>query len=322
MDYAIEADWKLLDGCNYRCGYCFWTPESLGRKIAGLPSADRWADAFDATGKAWLLHITGGEPSLFPDFAHLCRRLARHHYISINSNFSHRSMAEVARTVAPERISLLHAALHPEERDRKAHWPIFQTNMEAALTAGQRVILSVVATPDVIARFGEIARETEHLGLRPVPKMLRGGWHGQGYPGAYTEAEREAFRTAHAWARDGYTALIADSQERPTIWPLDDDETIDSTLNFRGNVCDAGRRFVAIHPDGRVFRCGTDGFLGNLLGNSLSLNADPIRCATSYCPYFCRKYSYKPLFEFKNRSRFLPTTAGTIEKHARTPVPL
>lgn len=298
MDYQVEADWKMLDGCNFRCGYCFWSPESLGSKISGLPSAEEWAAAFDGTGKSWLLHMTGGEPSLYPDFPRLAERLAERHCLSVNSNFSHPNIADMARRVSPDRVSLLHAALHPEERNRRKTWDAFAANLEAVAAAGHRIILSVVATPDVIERFEDIARQCEGLGFRPVPKMVRGAWQGRNYPFAYTPSERVAFRKAHAWAREGYASLLADEGERPTVWPLDDDESIDLSLDYRGSTCDAGRIFVSIHPDGSTFRCGTDGYLGNVLKGDLRLNTKPIRCATSYCPYFCRKYSYRPYFSF------------------------
>jgi hypothetical protein len=63
MNYNIEADWHLLDTCNYRCDYCFFGPETLGSKLRTFASPEGWKSAFDATGDVWLLHMTGGEPS-------------------------------------------------------------------------------------------------------------------------------------------------------------------------------------------------------------------------------------------------------------------
>lgn len=308
MDYDIEADWKLVDGCNYRCSYCFLSPESLGSKLTGLPGADAWASAFEATGKTWLLHITGGEPSLHPDFAPLCERLAERHFLSFNSNFSRDAIGVMASRVPPGRISLIHAALHPDERTRKRSWAAFAKNLETVAAYGHRLIVSVVATPDVLARYDEIAAQPELMGFRPVPKMMRDTWQGKPYPASYTDEERESFRAAHRWAREGYSALIADPAERPTIWPLGDDEMLEETLVFHGNECEAGRRFVAIEEDGKTYRCGTDGYLGNLLDGTLVLSPRPITCATSYCPYFCRKHSHKPLFRHR-ASRNTPLVA-------------
>lgn len=291
MRYDIEADWKLLDSCNYRCTYCFWPAETLGSKLAGLPGPQAWIDAFARTQKTWLLHISGGEPAIHPRFADLCAGLAERHYLSINSNLSRSSVAAMARRVPPDRVSLIHGAVHPHERTRRDGWTMLAGNVEAIRAHGHRLVLSIVATPEVLADFEGIARAcTELTGLRPVPKLLRGGWQGRGYPSSYTQAEKAVFRAAMDWARQGY-APPPDDCEAPTVWPLEDDAWLDRRLRFRGRTCEAGRRFVSLHPDGAVYRCGTDGYLGNLLEGDFAAAGQAQTCDSSYCFYFCRKYS-------------------------------
>lgn len=292
MRYDIEADWTLLHTCNYRCGYCFWSHETLGSKMTGLPDAAAWVDAFHGTGKVWLLHMTGGEPSLYPDFVTLCERLAERHYLSINSNLSRPSIAEMASRVDPSRISLVHAALHPDQRIRRAGWDAFSRNIEALAAHGHAVLISVVATPVALAKFETIARLCEPLGLRPVPKLLRGFHQGRRYPASYTAEERDAFRSASRWAREGYREFAASRAELPTVWPLHDDEWLDRSHDFRGSDCDAGLRFVAIHPDGSVFRCGSRTSQGNLLRGDFRQRDAASPCDDSYCFYFCRKHSH------------------------------
>ena len=51
MKYDIEADWSLLDTCNYRCGYCPIPHEKLGSKLRTFATVDAWRAAFDAGGK-------------------------------------------------------------------------------------------------------------------------------------------------------------------------------------------------------------------------------------------------------------------------------
>lgn len=72
ISYEIEADWVLLRACNFRCNYCAIPPEELGGRIKLHATASEWLEAFNATGKSWLLHITGGEPSIYPGFVELC----------------------------------------------------------------------------------------------------------------------------------------------------------------------------------------------------------------------------------------------------------
>ena len=69
MQYDIEGAWHLLDTCNFRCSYCFFSAKELGRKIAVRALPEEWLSAFTQTGKRWLLHLTGGEPPIYPGFA-------------------------------------------------------------------------------------------------------------------------------------------------------------------------------------------------------------------------------------------------------------
>ena len=101
MDYQIEADWQLLNTCNYRCDYCFFPGEILGEKLVTYADADEWVKAFQTSGLRWLVHLTGGEPSIYPDFVRLCELLTREHFISINSNMTNSSWADFATRIDP-----------------------------------------------------------------------------------------------------------------------------------------------------------------------------------------------------------------------------
>ena len=77
MRYDIEADWHLLNTCNYRCSYCFFPPDVLGSKLRLFATPQQWRNGFDTAGVTWLVHITGGEPSIYPDFVDLCEELCQ-----------------------------------------------------------------------------------------------------------------------------------------------------------------------------------------------------------------------------------------------------
>src|SRR6187402_356769 len=116
MKYDIEADWILLQTCNYRCSYCFAPPEMLGEKLRTFGTPRQWGDSFDRTGRTWLLHITGGEPSIYPDFVELTEILTARHYISLNTNLTHASLRDFAGRVEPSRVNFINAGFHLEER--------------------------------------------------------------------------------------------------------------------------------------------------------------------------------------------------------------
>ncbi len=310
MRYDVEADWKLLDSCNYRCAYCFYSHESLGRKVVGLPRPEQWISAFAITGKTWLLHITGGEPTIYPGFGDLCAGLAERHYLSLNTNLTQASIGEFAERVDPSRVSLVHVAIHPAERERRQGWELMLGNLELLKRHGHPVMTSVVATSEALERFEDIASELAPSGFRPVPKSLRGPYEGRNYPAAYSVTDRQRFKLVAAWAREGYRELEAAVSEQPTIWPLYDDRKLGGTPRFRGENCASGHLFVAIHPDGATYRCGTDTPLGNVLEGTLALRDGPGLCATSYCPYFCAKYTRPLYFDFgKSPARRAPARA-------------
>lgn len=101
MKYAIEADWHLLDTCNYRCAYCFFGPATLGTKLRTFCDPKGWSSAFEASGSIWLLHMTGGEPSIYPNFVELCEQLTVRQFISqfqSNARFA-RGFFEADRSV-------------------------------------------------------------------------------------------------------------------------------------------------------------------------------------------------------------------------------
>ena len=77
FDYQIEADWQLLNTCNYRSGFCFFPGEILGEKLVTYADADEWVRrskpaAFDG----WCI-LRGASPASYPDFVRLCELLTR-----------------------------------------------------------------------------------------------------------------------------------------------------------------------------------------------------------------------------------------------------
>jgi hypothetical protein len=42
MGYDVEADWLLLNTCNYRCTYCFFSAETLSEKLKVYADHDEW----------------------------------------------------------------------------------------------------------------------------------------------------------------------------------------------------------------------------------------------------------------------------------------
>ncbi len=202
MRYDLEADWHLLDTCNYRCSYCFYSPETLGRKLRVFATPAQWSSALDQTGLTWLLHLTGGEPSIYPDFAEFCAALTQKHYVSFNTNLASHAIANLAQQVDPSRVSFVNAGFHTKERDLRNGQALFLRNAELLRAKGFPLIVSIVATPDALACFSEAVALLRPIGLYPVPKLLRGHFEGRLYPEAYSATDKARFRFVAVAARE------------------------------------------------------------------------------------------------------------------------
>ena len=320
ISYDIEADWVLLRTCNFRCTYCAILPEDLGGKISVYASPREWLDAFNETGKSWLLHITGGEPSIYPGFVELCEHLTRDHYSSINTNFANPSLDNFCENVDAARVHYINAALHYEERIKKTSIDIF---IERALKFKERdfnLLISSVMAPTVARVFGELQAAFEAHGLFVIPKVMRGWYAGKFYPDSYTRGERTLIRHHLAGARQRYAAVLARMAEAPTINMFADERFLRGIPNYRGSLCASGSKFVEIEPNGDVFRCSSGQMLGNVLKRNIKLLSSVRRCDTSYCPYFCEKYTSPPfaIAEPKPKSHSVTySIAGLVRRAIR-----
>lgn len=295
FDCDVECDWSLLSTCNYRCCYCFLSADALGARIETFATPAEWAAAFDRTGLRWLVHLTGGEPTIHPDFVELCACLTRHHFISINTNLSRPAARLLVGRVDPRRVSFVNAGLHVDERQRRGGLDAFLDGARFLQDAGFRVFPTVVATPGVVADWPLLVSWAAERELQLAPKVLRGRYLGRVYPGGYSPEEKERLLGAIARARDHYDRAFA-GWPRPSIDVLSDDELLAGEPNFRGRPCSAGFRFVSMSPNGDVRRCNPGRpSIGNLLRGPLRLGDGLLPCDTSYCAYFCRKYSVATL---------------------------
>lgn len=293
MRYDIEADWLWQFACNYRCGYCFIDPQALGSKVPRLGTPAEWQDGFRRTGRTWLLHITGGEPTVHPDFVEICRLLAQDHYLSLNSNLSHRSIEAFAEAVDPACVHFINAALHHDERQARGGLDAFVERVRLLKARGFPVLVTQVADTALLPRFDDLVQRMAAEGLVVFPKALRGSHQGRIYPQAYTDAERQQIRRLARAAREAAPELAHHLGEAPSINVFEEERRLE-VVDYSGRRCGAGPRFVQINAQAQVLRCGSPVSFGNLLRGPVTLPKDERRCRTSYCPYFCDKYSVAP----------------------------
>ena len=278
-DYDAIADWEINTTCNLRCRYCFIRHRLKGSG-AGEPRPVDPVDAargLDGTGLRWLIHITGGEPFLQPDFVHLCRELTRNHYISINTNLTSPEVPALAREVEPERVAFIHCSLHlDQKRNGIAE---FSERYRLLRDSGFRAFASQVMYPGNLGRFDGSIDDLRKQGLPVMAKVFRGQIGPRRYPGAYSKGEREIIsRHMDAQAPEDWFKQLH-------LNPMMDRKYLHGELSFRGSPCSAGRNFAIMSPNGEAFRChGDKRPLGNLLKGEIKLLDRDHECPSTTCP--------------------------------------
>ncbi len=240
MKYDLEADWMLLTTCNFRCTYCFFPDAILGARLNIYGTHAQWREGFDATGKTWLIHITGGEPAIYPDFADLCDQLSQNHYLSINSNLWHPSIDAFAEKVNPERVAYVNAGVHAEERQKKASLDVFIKRVHKLQKHQFNVLVSLLMTPQMVCHFPAISKDFESHGLHLIPKVMRGVYEGKRYPAMYSIGEKSLILQYLMEARKQYRTVIERIGEPASIDMFSDDHFLNGIPDYKGKLCASG----------------------------------------------------------------------------------
>jgi MoaA/NifB/PqqE/SkfB family radical SAM enzyme len=236
-----EFDWHLTNRCNFYCDYCHpQIRHVLNRRHLDEPPPDLVVRRFDELGRTCLIHMSGGEPFMYPGFVDLCEGLTRAHHISINTNLASDDVPAFAKRVPPGRVAKVVAAVHQPERERQGlELDAYARNYLALRDAGFDVTALYVLYPPLLPRLaGDLDRLRSHGVDRIRGKVFKGIHNGIRYPEGYTEREK--------------ALVLANSGEYVFNRPY-----FDGTLSFRGKACTAGVTSFKVTVTGDVRRCAS-----------------------------------------------------------------
>ncbi len=277
----------------------------------GYTNIEKMISGFNRNGISWLVHMSGGEPFLFPNFIKFCEKLTQGHYISINTNLSTPNVFDFARKINPSRVKYIHASVHLRQRGNGLEE--FIRKVIFLKRHGFKTFASFLMYPEDIIYFERTFRRLKTEGIILFPKLFRGIWRNEGlhpgikrrmrkfpalrpllkrtYPAEYSREEKRLIRF-----------LSERSQELAGEDYFDSDCTIDLSKemnwldglpSWRGRPCFTGSRYVRMDPWGKVTRCNTDHtLLGNLFEGEVKLmaGAQPCACPVCSCPYYGERY--------------------------------
>lgn len=239
--WDLEFDWHLTNRCNFYCEYCHpQIRHVLNRKHLHEPSPDLVVRRFDELGNVCLVHMSGGEPFMFPGFVELCEGLTRRHFISINTNLASDDVDDFARRVPPGQVAKIVAAIHMPERERLGHeLGEYARNYVVLRSAGFDATALYVLYPPLLGRLADDLHQLKELGVDHVrAKVFKGVHQGRRYPEGYTDEEK--------------ALILANSGEYVFNRPY-----LDGMMSFRGQACTAGVSSFKVTVTGEVRRCAS-----------------------------------------------------------------
>jgi MoaA/NifB/PqqE/SkfB family radical SAM enzyme len=219
-----RASWEINLGCNWACEHCY-----LGlKRFEGLPGESK-AQLLRTLRDAGVLYlqITGGEPTIDPDFAdayNYAAELGMVLHISSNGSQLHRNhILEAFARNPPWRITVSIYGASEDAYDklvrRRGAWRLFMRGMAAGLEAGLPLRLNIVLTKSNANEREAMIGLAEQWGLEHIV-------YGNLSPTIYGTGE------------------VLDAQDAATLTPREP---------FGG--CNAGHTFFHVDPHGKATVC-------------------------------------------------------------------
>jgi MoaA/NifB/PqqE/SkfB family radical SAM enzyme len=127
-----------------------------------LRPAEEWVKAINKI-KPQLLDITGGEPTLMPDFVDMIEKLDPTIKVAFTTNLSG-SMHELVRRIRPDRVTSITVSFHPTHKGVDLNG--FTAKAVDLVNAGFQVTVNYVAWPGQMDLIPMLKQHFEHKGIR------------------------------------------------------------------------------------------------------------------------------------------------------------
>ena len=269
--------WDIHYACNYNCTYCntpkrvqpadMWTFRE--RKRVVYPGLRRWLEVWskihDLYGSSEI-HITGGEPFIYPDFLELITELSKIHTLEIITNLAV-DAKEIAAHVTPDRVRI-GTTFHPEFADLRG----FLEKHKALRAGGFETWANYVLYPPLLAEVPNYKREFDALGIPFNLQPYLGWYNNKEYPMGYSDEELSFLKACY-----GSDDIV---NKKTMEWKIGSPKR-----DMRGQPCRMGQMYAKIYPTGDAYRCCASGgaYIGNLIEGTFQLNSEPLPCDGEHC---------------------------------------
>jgi MoaA/NifB/PqqE/SkfB family radical SAM enzyme len=254
----ITFGWDLCYACNYRCPYCgIWETQSdKDLFLAPEEWSIFWDRIFDNYGSCHIF-MSGGEPSVYPGFPDLVKKLIVKHSVEICTNLSW-DVSSFITEVPFDRLKIA-PTFHPSQADFR---DFFEKAVKIKKYLPDNQVYYVAYSGQQIAEMPERSRMLKEQGINLIPHPLRGN-----QAVLNTEEEERIIREVSP-----YKGEKIEYQLRK--------------ISPKGKLCRAGQHYAVIRGDGTVDRCSQyrTGEVGNFLDKDFRLFDEARPCEKEYCP--------------------------------------
>ena len=272
----IKVEWNLGKRCNLDCAYC---PAEIHDNFSphiDINVLERAVDKLCEIGKPLRISLTGGEPTVHPDFEDFLEYLKRKDifWVNLTTNGTRTSKWYLDNEMFFNHVVF---SLHFDN----AHWTrILQTINQFYDSTERDFFVNVMAHHDYMDDVRRVVNSFDEKGIRYAVRRIR-----------WTEGDHNVFDDLRYSGTDLEWILSKDSTVKPNC-RIDNEQVIHANdvikkhLNqFKGWSCNAGIESLMINWDGDVHRatCRVGGSLGNIYQGTFKIPREPIVCTRDWC---------------------------------------
>lgn len=261
LNYDYECAIEMFNRCNYSCEYC--SGPRIGRvnhkRGYSKEDADSLIKFFNESSKKWLIGLSGGEPTIHPQYDYIIRQLRENHFFHIFTNLSGDLNEKFLELLDPRNVSLIKASLHPEGDESE-----FLKKAEILNSKGFNIVIIIVSELERSAQIERVSEFSNKHGIPFTLSVLEGPYRGKLYPQDYTDDETK-YVLSHTHEAGNAVRLI---------------KKITGGLHTLGMRCGASyNNFVLYMETGEINACESiKNSIGNIYEGTFNPANDFVKC--------------------------------------------
>ena len=186
--HKVFFTWQITYNCNYKCTYCH-TPKHGQQNVVDTVVLNKqewikiWNNIYDMYGECEI-NISGGEPSLYPDFFEIVKEITQKHKAEIVTNLSF-DIDKKIYDLNPERVRIA-ASFHPQYTDIES----FVNKIKKVKQLDFVVTVNFVPWPPFFNKINYYKKVFDENSINVVLQPFIGIYNGKKYPESYNDDEK------------------------------------------------------------------------------------------------------------------------------------